>query len=170
MASRSLAFVALLVIAVLGIGSVASAQAVCATCAPLKDSGNPVNDLCTQVLVTWQRNDPGDCTFNPNPKCLPHVNCLFSMTVVVVDHGCGALYWSKFCTRSVDVAGLPIGGELCGDPSPFANPTIVADWPVPCGRQDSLKYERVLNGVTQVIAHTKATCTACPAMVATEGN
>ena len=137
------------------------AQAICGTCQHQQDNGNPVNDICTTVIVTWQRADSGDCTLNPAPKCLPHVNCLFSLTVTVVDHGCGALYWSKFCTRAVDAAGVPFGAEVCGAPSPFPNPNVISDYAVACGHQDSLKYERTLNGVLQVVAHPKATCTAC---------
>lgn len=162
----------LLVLSFLGTLSsgTAIAQAVCGACAAIPDDGQPINDVCTMVTVTWERASAGDCTLNPAPKCLPRAVCLFSLTVTVVDHGCGALYWAKFCTRAVDSNGNPFGGEICGDPSPFSNPTVASDYPVAGGKQDSLKFERVLNGVTQTIAHPKATCSACPAQAQSDEN
>lgn len=136
---------------------------VCATCSAIPSLGAPVNDACTLVVVAFQRHDSGTCTLNPAPSCVPHVNCLFSFTVSVTDRGCGVLYWSRHCTQLVDSWGNPVGLESCGGPTWFPNPTVVTNYPVSCGKRESIKFERIAAGNSQVIAQPSGSCTACPA-------
>ena len=154
----------------LAFGLPAAAQGPCATCTAQFGSGNPINDACTQLIVEFQRSDAGDCRLNPGPKCVPNVNCLFSLTVEVIDHGCGAIYWNRHCTQLVNALGQPVGSEVCGGISIFPNPVIIQDYPISCGKSESFKFERSLNGFTQVIGQAKGICVACPSQaVSTDG-
>jgi hypothetical protein len=145
------------------------AAQVCATCAASWSTGQ-APDMCTTVVVTFTRHDHGDCTLNPEPKCLPRAVCLFSATVTITDLGCGgAVYWSRYCTGAVNSQGQPIGSPICGGIGPFTSPVTLSDFPVACGRSDWLVFERWLNGVTSVIAQPTGSCSAC-ASQAQEGD
>ena len=145
------------------VGNLAFAQ-VCAVCNPVVDDGSPVNDACTTVIVTWGGSLSGECKLNPPPKCVARANCLFSVTIQIVDHGCGVLYSQSYCTQHVDAAGHPVGSPACAAESfLFANPSSVTDYPVVCGKQDSWVFRRYYgNQPVQIIAAPSGTCSACP--------
>lgn len=149
------------ILSMLVAGSALSAQVTCSLCGPITMGGD-FNDLCTTVVVTYQQFDGGDCVWNPQPKCIAHVNCVFSMTVTITDKGCGALYWNRYCTQLVDAWGNPVGGEACAAPTPFPNPLIVSGYPIPCGQRATFKFERTIApGPTVAISQPGGTCTAC---------
>jgi hypothetical protein len=140
----------------------------CAVCSNLEDCGNPINDVCTTVIVEFPNSGPGSCKFNPAPKCVPSGSCLFSVTVTIIDHGCGFLYSQKYCTGFVDVIGAPVPGDLACTPESFyfPNPCVVTDHPISCGRHEGWVFKRYFGQQQpEVIASPKGTCTACPGQV-----
>ena len=147
------------------VGSLPGQQ--CSTCQQVTDSGGPVNDACTTLIVTWLGSSPGSCKFNPAPKCIANENCLFSLRVEIVDNGCGFYYGQTYCTQHVDTNGMPVGGEACTAESLyFPNPSVVSDYPVVCGRVDTWVFRR--HHATQPpegIGSPSGTCKACPSQV-----
>jgi hypothetical protein len=146
-----------------------SAQAVCATCEDLEIK-EQVTHPCTTSVVNVTRSDPGDCTLNPAPNCVPHVNCLFSATVTIRDLNCGNPYSSQFCAGLVNQFGVPVGVPICGSnvpmspqPTPTSDPITITDWPIACGQKHELKFFRhEAGGALVPVAAVGGTCKACP--------
>jgi hypothetical protein len=156
----TLARLVLIVIALL-ISAPVCAQAVCATCNATK-TGAPGADACSVWVVNWTRTSNGNCTLNPAPHCAATNNCLFTVTISIIDT-CGANYASQLCMSFVNQLGQPVGGELCGPVQPVPDPTtpmIIADYPVACGQKHSLKFFRV--GDALPFLTVSAICSGCP--------
>ncbi len=121
-------------------------------------------------LVTFTRRDPGDCTWNPSPFCLPAAGCIFSVRIDIWDN-CGAVYTTTLCNQFIDANGNPVGSRTCGPSQPVpppptppgpATPIIVTNLGVGCGREDSLVFQRTLNNVTVTFLTVATGCTGCP--------
>jgi hypothetical protein len=138
----------------------------CSTCTNLPDLGSPIDDACTQVIVSFGPSEPGDCTFRSNnpPLCLPDSVCLFTMTITVTTKsGCANPpdYTAEFCTEPVDNQGHSNGGTACAAPTAMLPgiPSSIPNWPVACGRKDFLRLRR--KPANDIIASPGGACAAC---------
>lgn len=144
--------------------SVAPAQVICGGCSAFPVGAPGVTaDACVSWIINWTRADTGNCTLNPAPKCLPSRNCLFSVSIGVLD-ACGGTFASQFCTDFVDAAGTPQHAELCGGLQPLnpnTGPIDISDLPIACGTMYLLKLFRMVGGVWVNFLTVEARCSGC---------